>query len=147
VAVEHWNGEVMGVHVAKRGARFAALEPLRQGLQACHGPLTRDVGRGLKLRLDHGTQYTSADFQNEARHWGLELSWGYVAEPETNGVTERFNRTLKEQVIHGQFYRDVAALRAAVVAFVERYNDQWLLEKNGYRSPRELRVVQKPMAA
>ena len=35
----------------------------------------------------------------------------FVAEPQTNGVAERFNRTLKEQIIHGRIYRNIAELR------------------------------------
>ena len=34
--------------------------------------------------------------------------------PQTNGVAERFNRTLKEQIIHGRIYRNIAELRDAV---------------------------------
>ncbi|MEX3582383.1 MAG: hypothetical protein VB137_06670 [Burkholderia sp.] len=30
-----------------------------------------------------------------------------VAEPQTNGVTERFNQTIKEQAIHGRLFNNV----------------------------------------
>ena len=56
-------------------------------------------------------------------------------EPQTNGVAERFNRTLKEQIIHGRIYRNIAELRDAVRDFVELYNAPWIVEKNGYLSP------------
>ena len=62
-----------------------------------------------------------------------------VAEPQTNGVAERFNRTLKEQIIHGRIYRNIAELRDAVRDFVELYNAQWIVEKNGYLSPAQAR--------
>ena len=139
VAVEHWNAEVMGWHVTKRGDRFAALEPLKQGLLSLGRGVGKDAGKGLSVRMDHGTQYTSEEFRNEVKHWGMELSYGYVKEPQTNGVAERFNRTLKEQVIRGRVWRNVEELRAAVREFVEAYNEGWLLEKNGYRSPKEVR--------
>lgn len=146
--VEHWNAEVMGFHVTKRGDRFAALEPLKQGLAAIGRGVGRNAGAGLAVRMDHGTQYTSEHFRQEVKYWGMELSYGYVKEPQTNGVAERFNRTLKEQVLRGRVYRDVAELRAAVAAFVASYNDHWLIEKNGHRSPREMRALhQERMAA
>ena len=56
-----------------------------------------------------------------------------------NGVAERFNRTLKEQIIHGRIYRNIAELRDAVRDFVELYNAQWIVEKNGYLSPAQTR--------
>ena len=58
---------------------------------------------------------------------------------QTNGVAERFNRTLKEQIIHGRIYRNIAELRDAVRDFVELYNAQWIVEKNGYLSPAQAR--------
>ncbi len=58
---------------------------------------------------------------------------------KTNGVAERFNRTLKEQIIHGRIYRNIEELRDAAREFVERYNAQWLIEKNGYLSPAQAR--------
>ena len=49
------------------------------------------------------------------------------------------NRTLKEQIIHGRIYRNIAELRDAVRDFVELYNAQWIVEKNGYLSPAQAR--------
>jgi len=134
-AVDHWNAECVGWHVCKEGNRFAALEPIAMGLTRLYGSVGRDVARGLSLRLDHGTQYGSDHFINQVRFWGVGLSWAFVEEPQTNGVAERFNRTLKEQAIHGRVFRNVEELRAAVGDFVERYNNHWLVEKRGFLSP------------
>ena len=60
-------------------------------------------------------------------------------ERDPNGVAERFNRTLKEQVIHGRVFKNLEELRRAVAAFVERYNNQWRVEKLGFRTPFEAR--------
>jgi hypothetical protein len=69
-AVEHWNGECVGIHVCKRGDRFAALEPIAQGVTRLCGSVAADVARGLSLRMDHGTQYLSDDFQHQIQHGG-----------------------------------------------------------------------------
>ena len=66
-----------------------------------------------------------------------------VAEPETNGVIERLFRTLKEQAIHGRIFQTIEDVRDAVRAFVARYNAEWLVEKNGYRSPAQMRAVRQ----
>ena len=95
-AVEHWNAECVGWHACKVGSRFAALEPIAQGLQRIYGSVDADVARGLALRMDHGSQYLSDHFLNQIRYWGVRPSFGFVEEPETNGVVERWNRTLKE---------------------------------------------------
>lgn len=73
------------------------------------------------------------------RFWGATPSYAFVAEPETNGCIERLFRILKEQAIHGRVFQTIDDLRAAVRAFVARYNAEWLVEKNGHRSPADMR--------
>ena len=140
-AVDHYSCEVVGSHVCKRGDRFAALQPVAQGLAKHFGDVTADVGRGLALRMDNGTQYVSDHFRNQVRFWGVEASYAFIEQPQTNGVAERFFRTLKDQIIHGRIYHTVAELRAAVSAFIDLFNEQWRPEKNGFRSPSETRIA------
>jgi len=118
-AVDHYSCEVVGSHVCKRGDRFAALQPVSQGLAKHFEGVTADVGRGLSLRMDNGTQYVSDHFRNQVRFWGVEASYASIEQPQTNGVAERFFRTLKEQIIHGRIYRTVADLREAVETFID----------------------------
>ncbi len=136
-AVEHWNAECMGWHVCKIGNRFAALEPIAIGLMREYGSVHPDVARGLSIRMDHGSQYLSDHFQKQLQYWGITPSFGFIEQPETNGVAERFNRTLKEQVIHGRVFQNLEEVRQAVAEFVERYNREWRLEKLGFLSPLE----------
>ena len=138
-AVEHWNAACVGWHVCKVGSRFAALEPIAQGLRRLYGSVDAAVARGLALRMDHGSQYLSDHFLHQIRYWGICPSFGFVEEPETNGVAERWNRTLKEQAIHGRVFHNLEEVRTAVAAFVERYNTAWRLEKIGYHTPIEAR--------
>jgi transposase InsO family protein len=137
--VEHWNAECVGWHVCKYGTRFNALEAVKMGIEAHFGSVAGDVARGLALRLDHGSQYISDHFREQIRYWGITPSWAFVEEPQTNGVVERYNRTLKEQAIYGRVFRNVEEVRAAVKTFVERYNEEWLIEKMGFRSPAQAR--------
>jgi len=140
-AVEHWNAECLGWHVTKKGDRFAALEPVAQAVVTQFGHVGRDAARGVALRMDHGPQYLSDYFQNQLTYWAIAPSFAFLEQPQTNGVAERFFRTLKEQVIYGRTFRTIAELRQAVGAFIERYNQHWRIEKNGYLSPRQLRAA------
>jgi transposase InsO family protein len=138
-AVDHYDAFCVGIHAGRIGNRFAALQPIAQGLKAEFGATGADAGRGLILRMDNGTQYTADDFLNQVKFWGITPSFAFVAEPQTNGVAERFNRTLKEQVIQARLFRNLEEVRAAVTAFKERYNRHWRLEKLGFMSPLEAR--------
>ncbi len=138
-AVDHCDGCCVGIHVVKTGNRFAALQPLAQGLQREFGATGADAGRGLRLRMDHGTPYSAEDFLNPIKFWGITPSFGIKVEPQTNGVAEHFNRTLKEQAIQGRIFRNVEEVRVAVTEFQQRYNRHWRLEKLGFLSPLEAR--------
>ncbi len=113
-AVDHFNAECVGRHVCKKGDRFAALEPVSLGVSEHFGSLEEDAARGLRLRMDNGSPYLSEHFQNQIKFWGIAPSFAFLEQPQTNGVVERFFRTLKEQIIYGRVYQTVEDLRVAV---------------------------------
>jgi len=137
--IDHWNAECLGWYVCKQGDRFAALEPILEALKRIYGYLGKDAASGLKLRMDHGSQYTSDYFLKQVKFYGIEPSFGFVGEPETNGVSERYHRTIKDQVMSGRIFRNVEEVREVMKEFVERYNEEWLVAKLGYKSPAEAR--------
>ena len=137
--IEHWNAELLGHHVCKRGDRLAAYEPVAQAVERIFGHAGANAARGVELRHDHGSQYLTNYFQGQSRFHGFTPSFALVGEPETNGVVERFNRTFKEQIIHGRNYKNREELVAALSSFAELYNREWRLEKLRFRSPLEAR--------
>ena len=139
VAVDRCTTECIALHAAKRGNRFEALEPIRQGVRERFGGIGDGVARGLRLRHDHGSNYLADDFQQEVAFFGIESSPSFVREPEGNGVAERFIRTLKENLLWVQSFDTIEELRLALLEFKRTYNDQWMLEKYHYRSPAQVR--------
>jgi transposase InsO family protein len=138
---EHWNAELLGWHVAKHGTRYEAIQALGMAVRQQFGHLSPGAARGLALRHDHGSNFMADAFQKQVRFWGMAPSYAFIGEPETNGVIERLFRTLKEQAIHGRIFQTIEDVRDAVRTFVARYNDEWLVEKNGYRSPAHMRAA------
>ena len=139
--VEHWNAELLGWHVSKIGSRFEATQAVAMAVRQQCGELRAGAARGLALRHDHGSNFMAEHFQQQIRFWGIAPSFAFVAEPETNGVIERFFRTFKEQVVHGRIYQTIDEVRDAVRAFAARYNADWLIAKNGYLSPAAARAA------
>ena len=133
------RGPVGAAPDAKRGTRFEALEPIRQGVRERFGTIGAGVARGLRLRHDHGSNYLADDFQQEVAFFGIESSPSFVREPEGNGVAERFIRTLKENLLWVRSFDTIEELRLALLAFKRTYNEQWMLEKYHYRSPAQVR--------
>jgi putative transposase len=139
--VEHWNAELLGWHLAKRGTRFEAVQAVGMAVRHEFGHLGAGAARGLALRHDHGSNFMADHFQNQIRFWGMSPSYAFAGEPETNGVIERFFRTLKEQIVHGRIWQTINEVRDAVRTFAARYNAEWLIAKNGHRSPNDARVA------
>jgi transposase InsO family protein len=139
VAVDHCSAECVGLHAALRGTRHEALEPVRQGIVERFGAIARDVAKGLSIRHDHGSQYMSHDFQKELAWLGAASSPAFVRAPEGNGCAERFIRTLKENLLWVRTFRTVEELRLALIEFRQTYNEHWLIERHGHRSPAQFR--------
>jgi len=138
---EPWNAELLGCHVAGRGTRFEAMQAVGMAVRQQFGRLGAGAARGLALRHDHGSAFLADHFQKQIRFWGMAPSHAFVGEPETNGVIKCFFRTPKEQVVHGRIFRTIDEVRDAVRAFAARYNAEWLIEKNGRRSPNAMRAA------
>jgi putative transposase len=75
----------------------------------------------------------------EIDHLGIARSPAFHYEPETNGVAEKALQTLKEQVLWIGRFDTLDELRTAVRTFGRTYNQQWLIERHGYRTPTETR--------
>ncbi len=46
-----------------------------------------------------GSQYTSDYFLKQISYMDIQEGFGLIKQPQTNGVAERFNRTLTEQIL------------------------------------------------
>ena len=139
IAVDHCTAECVGIHAAKPGTRFEALEPIRQGVRYAFGDFKQGIALGLSLRHDHGSQYMSHAFQQELKFLGIESSPSFVRAPEGNGVAERFIRTLKEQLLWIEPFETVEDLRLALQQWRKQYNAQWLVQRHGHRTPEQVR--------
>lgn len=147
-AVDHHTDEVMGWHTAKRGDRWAALQPIRQGIRVAFGTFAKEVARGLHVRCDWGPQYVATAWIQEVKWLGMTISPSYVGEPQCNGVAERFMRTLKEQCLYLYQFETLEQAQQIIGEFITRYNAQWLIERLGYRTPAQVRAeAQRPRAA
>jgi transposase InsO family protein len=139
VAVDHCTCECVGLHAAKGGNRFEALEPLRQGVREHFGRFEAEAAEGLAIRHDHGSNYLSDDFQRELKFLGMASSPSFVREPEGNGCAERFIRTLKEQLLWVRAFDTVEELVAGLREFKTTYNEQWMIGRHGHRTPSQVR--------
>ena len=82
VVVDHCASECIGVHAAKPGTRFEAVEPLRQGIRALFGEYERGIAPGLRPEM-----------QLAARQWDVLGDDGQPLEPEPTAETKPLRPT------------------------------------------------------
>ncbi|ECW1083792.1 IS3 family transposase [Salmonella enterica] len=88
---------------------------------------------------DNGSAYTAHETRRFARELNLEPCTTAVSNPQSNGMAERFVKTMKEDYIAFMPKPDVrTALRNLAAAFTH-YNENHPHSALGYHSPREYR--------
>ena len=70
-------------------------------------------------------------------HYGIHISYSWARSPECNGIIERFFRTIEEQVFAVNDFDTIEDAIETIGKFIKRYNNEWMLERLGYKSPRE----------
>ncbi|MHB8395007.1 MAG: integrase core domain-containing protein [Candidatus Dormibacteria bacterium] len=125
-----------GVHRGRPLHPGVHRHPRRRQGNSLRGPGTTPPGRAGALRrlLPGGGPWAhptarqrqpvlgSRCFQDELRFLGIASSPAYVREPEGNGVSERFIRTLKEQLLWVHRFATVADLLDGLHTFKTAYN-------------------------
>src|SRR4029077_18126137 len=91
------------------------------------------------MRPAHGSQYISDHLQDEIHFLGIESSPAFVRAPEGNGLAERFIRKLREHLLWVKSFRTIEELRLALHDFRRTYNERWLVERHGHRTPAQIR--------
>ena len=76
-----------------------------------------------------------------------DIRGAYVRQPEGNGVAERTIRMLKEQLLWVRFFATVEELRLGLATFATQYNDAWLRQRHGHKTPNQIRAEQRGLAA
>ena len=143
--IDHASGEAW-VDASARMDRWAAADLLRAVTTERFGSVEQAVAAGLALRYDGGPCFRSDHYQAEIDHLGIARSPAYHYEPETNGCIEKFIQTLKEQVLWIERFDTLEQLRSRIRHFARDHNEHWLLERHGYRTPRQAREALRQAA-
>ena len=71
---------------------------------------------------DRGVQYASSEYIRILREYGTRISMTETGDPKENAQAERINNTMKNELLKGKRFTDIAQVRSAVAKAVDFYN-------------------------
>ena len=92
-------------------------------------------GRSLNLMADNGCQPTALAFMRACAAMGIRQAFTSYNNPKGNADTERFLRTLKEELVWLHEWTSPAVFFDALERWIAGYNQGYLHSTLGYRSP------------
>lgn len=92
-------------------------------------------GHGVKLMSDNGCQPTSISFMKACANMGVKQAFTSYNNPKGNADTERFMRTMKEELVWINHWTSPIEFKTGFNAWIEIYNNQYLHSKLGYMPP------------
>ena len=94
-------------------------------------------GQGLKLISDNGCQPSSRSFLKVTATLDIEQIFTSFNNPKGNAETERFMRSLKEELLWLEEFAGLDEARERLSIWIDFYNKRYLHSALGYRSPEE----------
>lgn len=132
VVIDRFSRKVIGWALDRTLAARVAVAALQQAIDRRQPP------PGVVHHSDQGIQYASADYVRVLGANHMLPSMSRPANPYDNAACESFLKTLKQEEIYCNQYRDFEELAAHLEEFLENYyNRQRLHSALGYRTPEE----------
>ena len=129
-ALDLYSRRIVGWAMSDRMTDDLTLSALRMAIQQ------REIDPSLIHHSDQGSQYTSGEYQQMLKDWGIEVSMNGVGTWYDNAPMESFFGTLKSEWVHHQTYRTRDEARTDLFYYIEAfYNRRRLHSAIGYLSP------------
>ncbi len=121
-------------YVFSPSARSASA--VQSVLNAVEG-LSPDQIRGIRVRCDNGSQYTSGEFRKAMSILGIKVEHIWVSTPQQNGHVESFHNTLKRDYIHTHDFESFQDAEAWLPQAHRDYNANRVHSSIGWVPPDE----------
>src|SRR5215469_4922619 len=132
VVLDAFSRRVIGWALDRSLEDELTLAALRMAL------LERKPMPGLVHHSDRGVQYASGDYTNLLKDHKIRISMSRKGNPFDNAACESFVKTLKQEEVYRNEYRDFHEAHASNGEFLQRvYNQKRLHSALGYLSPAE----------
>jgi len=139
------------------GRRFRTLNALNEGVREglaievdTNPPAKRVVrvlerlgeARGLRLalRTDNGPEFIAQGLVDWCQARGIAMRYIQPGKPDQNAYIERFNRTVRDEVLNAYVFEDLDQVREITSAWLRTYNEERPHEALGSLPPARFRA-------
>jgi putative transposase len=136
VLLDLFSRRIVGWDLSESLEASGALAALEMALSS------RQPEGGWIHHSDRGSQYACREYVQRLKRAGARISMAAVGAPKENAPTERWMRTVKEEEVDLEEYRNFREARQAISRFIEEvYNRKRLHSALGYRPPSEFEEI------
>ena len=121
------------MRITRENQRLKGLVALNIGINRQFPQGAR--GHDLHLMADNGCQPTAISFMRACRDMGVKQAFTCYNNPKGNADTERFMRTLKEELVCINEWTSPTAFYEALDVWIAHSNSAYLHSTLGYISP------------
>jgi putative transposase len=134
--LDEYTREALCVAVACRMGSEEVLEALY--------PLLLRHGRPDYIRSDNGPEFTATSFKEWLVRVGIQPIRIFPGSPWENGYNERFNGTLRREVLNTEWFATTRQAQAAINQWLRQYNHIRPHHALGMRPPVPETLLEKP---
>lgn len=109
------NRAALAFHDAIKQAKWDGV------LEALY-PLIIKHGKPEHIRSDNGPEFVSETFQTWLKRVGIEPIHIYPGSPWENGYNERFNGTLRNEILNANWFQTTCQAQATINRWIKEYN-------------------------
>jgi putative transposase len=133
--LDEYTREALCVAVAARMGAADVLEALY--------PLLLEHGKPEYIRSDNGPEFIAAPFREWLKRVGIEPINIFPGSPWENGYNERFNGTLRREVLNREWFASIRQAQVAINQWLRQYNHIRPHHALGMRTPVPETLIEK----
>ena len=107
-------------------------------------PLLIRHGKTEYIRSDNGPEFIAASLQDWLRRIGIKPIQIYPGSPWENGYNERFNGTLRNEVLNAEWFTTTEQAQIVIDLWLKQYNHTRPHQALNMRAPVPETLIEKP---
>lgn len=92
-------------------------------------------GKPRLLRSDNGREFIAESLADWRKEQGVKQIFIEKASPQQNAYVERFNGSMRDELLNGEFFRSVLEARVVINEWIDGYNTIRPHRALGYKTP------------